>query len=163
MSSETFTPEGQARIEESVQAALKRWPIPWRRYNGRIVALNGATVGSFSPKVAVSNAQEVAPDITAGAMNLADFTDTISQLVGLGEIMERAFKFSDVSRMERLERRHSSLLASNAALKQQNAALVKALEDLTNYADCYGYGKAWAGRPHQLCDAARAALKSATE
>lgn len=41
--------------------------------------------------------------------------------------------------------------------------LVAALAALTVYVDSYGYGRAWAGRPHDLCDAARAALRSATQ
>lgn len=107
--------------EQLVQDCLKKWPTPWRRYNGRIIAINGATVGCFSPKVSVANPATV-DGVTLGMVNVEEFSDTIAQLVGLGEIMERAFKFSDVARMDRLEKRHGALLAQNATLR-------KALQD----------------------------------
>lgn len=40
-------------------------------------------------------------------------------------------------------------------------ALLAALSELAEYVDAYEWGRKWAGRPHEIMDAARAAISKA--
>ena len=51
---------------------------------------------------------------------------------------------------------------ANARLIAAAPELYAALESLTQYVDSYRYNSAWAGRPHAIMDAARAAIARAT-
>lgn len=122
MSEATSTPALDP-IEQSVQEALKLWPAPWRRYNGRIIAINGAIVGHFAPKIPVAGAEQVAPGIEVGKTTVEAISTTIFQIVGLGEIMERAF--ANERHLRVANRKIAKLQAHSAALPQ----LVEALKD----------------------------------